>query len=78
MPWRDGRVGPLPGNKAVTMVAEIFEEEQRINSMWREYDAARGKDPALKRRIDEEQLALLKAFRDEISSVIGVDMPDLP
>jgi hypothetical protein len=28
--------------------------------------------------IDEEQLALLEAFQDELSSVIGVDMPGLP
>jgi hypothetical protein len=41
-------------------------------------NAAPTKDPALKKKIHEEQLALLETFQDEISSVIGVDMPDLP
>ena len=57
---------------------DVFEEEKKINAMQLEYDAARTKDPALKKKIDDDRLAMLAAFQDELSSVIGVDMPELP
>jgi hypothetical protein len=46
--------------------------------MVQEYNAAREMDPAFKKRIDREQIVLLQAFQEELPSVIGVDMPDVP